>query len=290
MARIGILLFWLLAAAASAEEKYPFTLDVQKDRDGATFWGRNDGPAPVSVVIRLPVQENLRSDEPLPATAVVPAHSSRKIVRVSRLDARGSWRYESSWSWRAGDVNARPDPQARYRVPWMDGRAFTIGQAPGGRITTHTEPWSREAIDVNMPEGTPVLAARAGVVIRAVDEYSEGRLDPALLDKANLVRVLHDDGTMGEYLHFKHAGVAVKEGERVAAGRILGYSGSTGFSAGPHLHFAIIRVARSGDGLGYVSEPFSFYVGTPAYVFFPKTGMVVPAEYASPGAQPKMGP
>ena len=286
--RLAFLLVLFLAFAAAAEEKYPFTLDVQKDRDGATFWGRNDGPAPVSVLIRFPVQENLRSDEALPAAAVVPPRSSKKIVRLSRMEERGAWRYESSWSWRAGDYTARPDPQARYRVPWLDGRAFTIGQAPGGRITTHDNPWSRDAIDINMPEGTPVLAARDGVVIRTVDEYSEGRLDESLRDKANIVRVLHDDGTMGEYVHLMHRGVAVKVGERVAAGRILGYSGSTGFSAGPHLHFAILRVAREGDRFQYVSQPFEFYVGTPAYVFFPKTGMVVPADYAAPGAAPRM--
>ena len=70
----------------------------------------------------------------------------------------------------------------------------------------------------------------------------------------NFVRVLHDDGTMGVYLHLKQGSVSVREGQRVAVGSALGLSGNTGNSSGPHLHFVVQR----NTGLGLVSIPYQF--------------------------------
>ena len=57
----------------------------------------------------------------------------------------------------------------------------------------------------------------------------------------NYVRILHDDGTMGVYLHLMRGSVAVREGQRVEAGMQIGRSGNTGNSTGPHLHFVVQR-------------------------------------------------
>ena len=175
-----------------------------------------------------------------------------------------------------------------YRVPWLDGRTFVIGQAPGGPVITHTTASSREAVDVPMPEGTPILAARAGIVFQTVSDNEAGGIDEAFRSKANVVRVLHADGTIANYVHLMHEGVAVKQGERVEPGRIIGYAGSTGQSSGPHLHFAVTRVVRDGDELVEVSEPFHFYVGRPPKLFRPLFGLVVKADYSSPGIQPQV--
>jgi murein DD-endopeptidase MepM/ murein hydrolase activator NlpD len=285
--RIALALFllaWL--ACAGAQEKYPITIEAPRDEGGATLWARNDGPAPVSIVLRLTAAQNVQTDVPLPIVAVVPPRNRLRLMGISPKVRTQGWRYGYSWTWRLGSYTARHDPNAAYRVPWMDGRTFRIDQAPGGRITTHTTPSSREAIDITMPEGTPIVAARAGVVIRVSQGFSEGGTDESMRTKANVVQVLHDDGTIADYVHFMNQGVVVRFGEAVEAGTLLGHAGSTGYSSGPHLHFAIVRVAREGDALDYVSVPFSFYVGRPAHVFAPISGMMVPAEYGSPGVAP----
>lgn len=289
MKRPGACLALLLVfGSALAAEPYPFKLESSGEQGGSVIRAYNQGAIPVSLRLALTLSENVTSDQRFPVYVVVPPGTNFRVARLYPVEAGKAWRYQTQSARSYGSYQAEHDPAALYRVPWMDGRTFVIGQAPGGNITTHLWPSSREAIDITMPEGTPIVAARGGVVFQAISEHNVGRLDKALWGKANLVRVLHDDGTIGNYLHLMHQGVAVQEGEAVRAGKLLGYAGSTGFSAGPHLHFAVTRVVREGEGFGEVSEPITFYVGNPRYLFTPRTGMVVTANYASPGQAPKM--
>jgi murein DD-endopeptidase MepM/ murein hydrolase activator NlpD len=179
-----------------------------------------------------------------------------------------------------------------YRLPYQEGQAYMISQARRGFITTHTTPDSRDAVDFKMPEGTPVVAARDGVVIAAEWHYQAGAGRPALSGKGNLVRVRHADGTVATYAHLMYFGVSIEDGEIVAAGKLLGYSGSTGYASGPHLHFAVTRAApsvRAGDALQEVSVPVMFYNGNPPVAFAPRVGLAVTASYLLP-AEPLAAP
>jgi len=68
------------------------------------------------------------------------------------------------------------------------------------------------------------------------------------------VRIEHDDGTHSAYLHLSRGSVRVKPGQRVEVGTLLGKSGNTGRSTGPHLHF----VVQKPYGAAMVSIPFRF--------------------------------
>ena len=97
------------------------------------------------------------------------------------------------------------------------------------------------ALDWGMPEGTFVLAVRGGVVVETHADASEGGSDPARRDTfpVNAIYIRHADGTVGGYLHLMPAGVDVLVGQTVATGQIIGRSGNTGYSTGPHLHFEV---------------------------------------------------
>jgi len=272
---------------AAAESKYPLTVKGTREGSGAVVRAHNDGPIPVSVAVAFTEFANLTSTERVPIVTVVQPSTVLDLTRLVPVERKG-WSYKLRYRYRYGSYNAVHDPAALYRMPWLDGRTFVIGQAPGGRMVTHLTPSSRNAVDIPMPEGTPILAARAGVVFQTVAENDAGGADEAYRSKANVVRILHADGTVGNYVHLMHAGVAVKNGERVEAGKLIGYAGNTGMSSGPHLHFAVTRVVREGDELSEASEPFSFYVGSPPLAFTPQFGLAVRADYSSPGVLPQL--
>jgi murein DD-endopeptidase MepM/ murein hydrolase activator NlpD len=282
----ALALFWTGLALAQ-EPRYPLTVKGTREGNGAVVRAHNDGPIPVSVAVLFTEFENLASTERVPVVAVVPPNTVLDLTRLVPVEPK-KWGYRLRYRYRYGSYNAAHDPAAMYRVPWLDGRTFVIGQAPGGRMVTHLTPASRNAVDIPMPEGTPILAARAGVVFQTVADNDAGGTDEAYRSKANVVRILHADGTVGNYVHLMHEGVAVKSGERVEAGKLIGYAGNTGMSSGPHLHFAVTRVVRDGDELSEVSEPFRFYVGSPPLVFTPQSGLAVRADYSSPGVVPQL--
>ncbi|AQT97259.1 MULTISPECIES: M23 family metallopeptidase [Pseudomonas] len=142
----------------------------------------------------------------------------------------------------------RPQQAYRYPLPWRGG-PFRLTQGPNGTFS-HTDSKSRYAMDIAMPEGTPIIAARSGVVVKT-ENGQTGRGSDA---SGNFVRVRHDDGTEGVYLHLKQGSVSVRVGQRVAVGNPLGLSGNTGNSSGPHLHFVVQRATEA----GLVSIPYEF--------------------------------
>lgn len=105
-----------------------------------------------------------------------------------------------------------------------------------------------------MPKGTPVHAARAGIVMDVENDFFKGGVNRAYSSQANSIRILHADGSMAVYAHLELEKAQVHPGLQVVAGQLIGYSGNTGFSSGPHLHFAV----QYNQGMKLVSAPFSF--------------------------------
>lgn len=141
--------------------------------------------------------------------------------------------------WRDGwGLKDPPITAVSYQLPF-DARRFSVGQAPQGRFSHH-DAENRYAVDFTLPEGTPVLAARAGRVMDLQAGFSGNGLDP-LRDKerANYVRIRHPDGSMAVYAHLQRDGVRVRKGQWVEAGQTIARSGNTGYSTAPHLHFVV---------------------------------------------------
>lgn len=103
-----------------------------------------------------------------------------------------------------------------------------------GPVTSEFGPrWGRmhHGIDVGIPTGTPIGAAKEGTVIRTV-EGSTGYGHNVVID--------HGDGITTRYAHLVAGGIAVSVGDKVERGDLIGNSGDTGHSTGPHLHFEVL--------------------------------------------------
>ncbi len=174
------------------------------------------------------------------------------LVQVTR---KGVDDGELRFMWKAalGSPDAVHNPTLPYRVPFGVGSTFMISQAYPAR-TTHTTADSQYAVDIALPDETPVYAAREGVIINTRHDSFRGALAPVMLDQANFIEILHSDGTIAVYAHLHWDSISVRVGEHVARGQYLANSGNTGFTSGPHLHFAVIRNA----GLEDVSVPIQF--------------------------------
>ena len=122
-----------------------------------------------------------------------------------------------------------------YTLPWAKGKTYMFIQGANTSFSHKGE----LAYDFKMKEGSTVHAARSGIVTAVRNDSKEGGLKKENLADGNYIFILHNDGSTAQYWHFKLGGVLVKEGEKIEQGQLIGYSGNTGYSAFPHLHFQV---------------------------------------------------
>ena len=152
------------------------------------------------------------SDPPLPARATIPARGS---ILVAVLD--GSRGGELLMDSLPGDPSARPRDY-EYLLPLQQDQ-FRIDQGFGGGFS-HNDAQNRYAVDFAADIGTPVLAAREGVVMQVENDFAKASLNRERYGgRANFIRILHDDGTMALYAHLREEGALVRVGQRVRAGQ-----------------------------------------------------------------------
>ena len=210
----------------------PVKLRFETRSDAIEAWVDNALGGPVEVELRPARGRVAGAEPPLPVRAVVPARQQRRIARLPPdTDAR------FALTAIRGAPDAHPE-DVEYGFP-LDTEALRVEQGWGGGFS-HRDAENRYAVDFAAPSGTPVRAARAGVVMEVEGGFDGGGRDRANdLGRANFVRILHADGTMALYAHLQRGGLRVRVGQRVSAGEPIGLVGATGFATGPHLHFTV---------------------------------------------------
>jgi murein DD-endopeptidase MepM/ murein hydrolase activator NlpD len=211
-------------------------------------------PVEAGVVIEKAV--GVTADNDGHAHLLVDARSSATLMRL-RLTGEAA---DSSFGYRYavvfGNPRAEHQPPRPYRAPFALAQRFPITQAYPSR-RTHGDAASIYAVDIAMPVGSQIFAAREGTVIEVTGKYYEGGTDPSNASRANLIRILHPDGTMAIYAHLQWDTVRVRPGQIVKRGEYIANSGNTGFTTGPHLHFAV----QKNSGLSLTSVPIEFADG-----------------------------
>lgn len=129
----------------------------------------------------------------------------------------------------------RDDTSYIYALPYENGRAHRLVQGYFGPFS-HKE---RAALDFKMKRGTPITAARDGVVVRVKEDGDRGGWNRKYRPYGNNIIIQHNDGSRAGYWHLQHNGALVNVGDSVRKGQVIALSGKTGYAAIPHLHFLV---------------------------------------------------
>ncbi len=218
----------------------PKTVRVITQRDGATTRFLVDNQELCEITMTFDMRlENLESNEGFPFTATFPAGKVTEAFTLSPASSDPKWEYTYTNYYKLGGNSAQHDSRVLYQLPYSAGSSFRVTQAYGGTFSHKGS--NKYAIDWKMPEGTPVHAARSGLVVKVKDDSTKGGPSMKFDRYNNYVLIRHEDGTLGHYCHLKKGSVRVTPGQTVQTGDPLAFSGNTGFSSGPHLHFCVFR-------------------------------------------------
>jgi len=189
----------------------------------------NHFACPVQVLVRYTNQNG--NEEIL--HHIIPAYTEQTILILSNTTPP-LFRF----AYELGDPFIEPE-QVEYYLPVAPGQMVRVTQGYNTRFSHKGK--NAYSIDFALSIGSPVYAARDGVVVMVKDNSRRGGNRKAYRGMANSIIIYHNDGTFAHYVHLKYKGSVVKPGDRVVAGQLIGYSGNTGWTRGPHLHFMVTR-------------------------------------------------
>lgn len=237
-------------------------------------WGLNTSDLPVSVYeVKLPdgsIEIRSQNKEFRPYTLeinwsvrnvatppakffVVPALAKDYALTVIKPTAK-AYSYSYHFTCIPGDiVGTKHNDSYTYAIPFKPGFKSKVSQGYNGSYSHN----GIKAIDFVAPQGTPVCAAREGIVVEVVQHNKSGCASSKCMRLANFVKILHDDGSEALYSHLQYRGSLVSPGEKVTRGQVIAKSGNTGWTTNPHLHFEVLIP----DYKGGKSIPTKFKMG-----------------------------
>ena len=150
----------------------------------------------------------------------------------------------------------KPDNSPVYNLPFANGSKFLLIQAYNSKMSHKNE----ISLDFKMKKGSKICAARNGVVTAIKEDSDIGGLKDEYLNQGNHIIIKHTDGGEAMYWHFKKDGVLVNVGDTVTQGQHIGYSGNTGYTAFPHLHFQVYDAAGKNIATRFVTKKGIIYL------------------------------
>ena len=198
----------------------------------------NGFDGPIQIAFRVVAAANLADEVPLRGNRILGPRTDTALIDLVPARVGSPVRARFDYQYIHGDPAAKHRPEQPYRLPYALATRHRVSQAWPDKIT-HGDPANAYAVDFEMPIGTNVFAARAGIVIETTSDFYEAGVEERFARRANMVRVLHEDGTYALYAHLNWNSIRVGAGQRIARGEYIADSGNTGFSTGPHLHFVV---------------------------------------------------
>ncbi|MBO6496007.1 MAG: M23 family metallopeptidase [Roseivirga sp.] len=229
-----ILLVFLSSTLFGQTSDFDMQIYVEEDNEVVKIMGNNEEYFPISLSLEVQIK-GAKLAENLEEYYVLKPKSQGTILATIVKPKNANWSYKFGYNYSMGDALAEHDESYAYQLPFPAGKSYRLSQGYNGS-TTHR---GINALDFTMPEGASITAARAGTVVRIKEDSNRGCPSAECMHDGNYVSILHEDGTMADYVHLQKNGVIVELGEKVTVGQPIALNGATGWASRAHLHFVV---------------------------------------------------
>lgn len=214
------------------------SIEFYKDslNTGDIYAIKNTSYVPIEAMVSVDESTNT-SSYVSPLISLLP-RSQQPGFKVCTVDSSAPWSYKYSFTAKQGFSTSVYNGDGKYLLPYKPGGSFVVGQGEMGTFSHFGE--FLYSIDFFMPEGTEVTAMRDGTVVAIKEDSNVGGSELTFTNDGNFILILHDDDSIGKYVHLKQNGAIVNIGDKVKAGDVIGLSGNTGRSTQPHLHVQVV--------------------------------------------------
>ena len=204
---------------------------------GDIYVVKNDSYLPLEAQVKLQSNSTNVIAE-IPQLISLLPKEQQFAFKICVTNSAQPWNYDYTYNEEIGFSKSTHTGSGKYLLPFKSGETYIVNQGETGSFS-HTGNFLY-SIDFDLLEGTEFTAMRNGTVVFIKEDSNEGGADKSFEDKANFIWVLQSDNSIAKYVHLQQNGAIVNLGDSVKAGDVLGYSGNTGYTSGPHLHVQVI--------------------------------------------------
>jgi len=239
MLKPTILLFFSFLSSIAAPAQN-FNVEQESQGDSIIYYASSTSYCPYNISLQPEIDTIPFGN---PHFFVLEARSKRKrILAYPRPTQAGKVTFETNAYF--GNPALIPDSSYIYSLPYTPKTRHFIMQGYNGRFSHKNQ----YALDFKMPIGTPIHAARGGIVIKVKQDSDKHGRTAAFAPHGNHIIIYHTDGTMAYYYHLSQNSSRVQVGDTIQQKQFIALSGNTGWSTAPHLHFIIKSPLKGGYG------------------------------------------
>ena len=236
MRKLFSLFLLIITIGIFAQNKWEIKFHNETSNGEYFIYADNDEFMPISAKFNF-ILENLTSSLSDDEIVIIPPRTKRFLVAtIKPIDrfAPNKIEYRNTYNF-GNTLQENFDEDYVYSLPFESGKTHLVFQGYNGKLSHKNE----FSLDFNLKTGDKIFAAREGTVVEIVNSNKKNCANISCAKFNNKIVVMHQDGTFADYSHLKYKGTVVKKGDILEKGQLIGYSGNTGFSSGPHLHFAV---------------------------------------------------